>query len=92
VVTDPRLQDALHLLDLCDADPVYSRILRIRQIDVRDERHLLLTLDGDSQVELTRKDMMEQLKRLAVFTQHAETRGVRWTNSNFTVNNNPSFR
>ena len=92
VVNDARVQDALHLLDVCDTDAVYSRIVRIRQVDVSDERTLEVTLDGNRKARLARKAMLDRLQDMAAFAQHAEARGLTWTNGNFTVANNPSVR
>lgn len=91
-VEDPAVLDALHVLDICDSDAEFSRIVHIGRIDVGPEDYLELTLDQARVVQLGREDMLDRLGDLAATLQQSEAKGLAWSQGNFKVKKNQAVR
>lgn len=91
-VDDPGVVDAIEVLDLCDADPRFARVLHIRAIDVSHPDRLVIELDGGRVAEVGREDIMSHLVQLARTVQYTDDQGVAWTRGDFTVTENPALQ
>lgn len=91
-VEDQAVLDALHVLDVCDSDAEYSRIVHIKKVDVRHDDYLELTLDQSRVVQLGRESTIDRLGDLAATLQQSEAKGLNWRHGNFKVKKNQAIR
>jgi cell division septal protein FtsQ len=86
-IEDSGVQVALRLLDLGD-EPVFSRFIRIRRVDVSREETLEVQLERGEQIRFPRKDLRPRLERLCEIIKQSADEGRAIASVDMTVDRN----
>ncbi len=86
-VADPAVASALLLIDLCDS-PVFSRFLRIKDVDVGNADYLDVRLARGERVLLSRDRIQEKLEKLCEIIKHSADMGKAIAAVDMTVDKN----
>lgn len=86
-VEDPGIQSALALIDLSD-EPLYSRFIRIRRVDVSDNEELRVELERGERIRFPRRDMQPRMERLCEIIKQSADEGRAIASVNMTVDRN----
>lgn len=73
---DQTVQDALHVVDLCDSTRL-GQYIKIKSIDVRNEELLDIQLNGGERVLLARRQIEPRLRKLAAILQASGEHAMR---------------
>ncbi|MBP7831302.1 MAG: FtsQ-type POTRA domain-containing protein [Kiritimatiellae bacterium] len=86
-VEDPGIQSALALIDLSD-EPLYSRFVRLRRVDVSDNEELRVELERGERIRFPRRDMQPRMERLCEIIKQSADEGRAIASVNMTVDRN----
>ena len=73
-VEDAGVRAALELIELSD-EPVYSRFVRIRRVDVSDDELLRVDLERGERIRFPRRDMASRMERLCDIIRQSADEG-----------------
>jgi len=86
-VGDPGVQNALHVLDICDS-PSFSRFLRIKNVDVSNPEYLEVYLQRGERILLSRENVDVKLAKLCEIMKHTADMGQAIAAIDMTVDKN----
>ena len=86
-VGDPGVQNALHVLDVCDS-PSFSRFLRIKNVDVSNPEYLEVYLQRGERILLSRENVDVKLAKLCEIMTHTADMGQAIAAIDMTVDKN----
>ncbi len=86
-VGDPGVQNALHILDVCDS-PSFSRFLRIKNVDVSHPEYLEVSLQRGERILLSRENVDVKLAKLCEIMKHTADMGQAIAAIDMTVDKN----
>lgn len=88
---DASIQDALHVVDLCDSTRL-GQYIKIQSIDVRNDELLDMKLNGGERVLLARRQIEPRLRKLAAILQASGEHSMRPVVIDMTGDNNVAVR